>query len=112
LSQSEADRKKLVKEFIPAVVKRLHISVEYRKSLAALVQLCFTAGWLGGLALGRTEEEVARFLSETKDLDIEGLKSWEKRRRALFTTPYPYVQKIANSCDLLLTSVYFFEDYL
>ncbi|GJS75917.1 hypothetical protein Tco_0725798 [Tanacetum coccineum] len=72
LSQGEADRKKLVKEFILAVVKRLHTSVEYRKSLATPVQLCFTAGWLGGLTLGRTEDEVARFLSETQDLDIEG----------------------------------------
>nr|GEV49156.1 hypothetical protein [Tanacetum cinerariifolium] len=35
LSQSEADRKKLVKDFIPTVVKRLHTSVEYRKNLAA-----------------------------------------------------------------------------
>nr|GEU36172.1 hypothetical protein [Tanacetum cinerariifolium] len=46
-------------EFIPTVVKRLHTSVKYRKSLAAPVQLCFTAGWLGGLALGRTEEKIA-----------------------------------------------------
>ncbi|GKE55761.1 hypothetical protein Tco_1494946 [Tanacetum coccineum] len=100
LAQSDADRKNVVKEFIPAVVKRLHTSVEYRRNLAASVQLCFTAGWLGGLALGRTEEEVARFLSETQDLDIEGSKSWEERHRALFTTSYPYVQKVANSCDL------------
>ncbi|GJT75340.1 hypothetical protein Tco_1042065 [Tanacetum coccineum] len=100
LAQSDADRKNVVKEFIPAVVKRLHTSVEYRRNLAALVQLCFTAGWLGGLALGRTEEEVARFLSETQDLDIEGSKSWEERHQALFTTSYPYVQKVANSCDL------------
>nr|GEV80821.1 hypothetical protein [Tanacetum cinerariifolium] len=89
LSQSEADRKKLVKEFIPTVVKRLHTSVEYRKSLAASVQLCFIVGWLGGLALGRTEEEVASFLSETHDLDIEGSETWEERHRVLFTTPYP-----------------------
>nr|GEW01137.1 hypothetical protein [Tanacetum cinerariifolium] len=94
------------KEFIPTVVKRLHTSVEYRKSLATLVQLCFTAGCLGGLALGRTEEEVARFLSETQDLDIEGSKSWEERHRALFTTPYPYVQKIADSCDLPLSELW------
>nr|GEV68230.1 hypothetical protein [Tanacetum cinerariifolium] len=55
--QLMAAEEKLVKEFIPIVVKRLHTSVEYRKSLPAPVQLCFTAGWLGGLALGRTEEE-------------------------------------------------------
>ncbi|GJZ16261.1 hypothetical protein Tco_0551938 [Tanacetum coccineum] len=35
VAQAEADRKKLVREFIHVVVKRLHTSVEYRKSLAA-----------------------------------------------------------------------------
>nr|GEU58840.1 hypothetical protein [Tanacetum cinerariifolium] len=105
-ASDQADRKKLVKEFIPIVVKRLHTSVEYRKSLAALVQLCFTVGCLGGLALGRTEEEVARFLSETQDLDTEGSKSWEERHRALFSTLYPYVQKIVDSCDLPLSELW------
>ncbi|GJY25841.1 hypothetical protein Tco_0400567 [Tanacetum coccineum] len=42
--QAEKDRHRLVREFIPAVVKRLHTSVEYRQSLAAPVSLCFTAG--------------------------------------------------------------------
>ncbi|GJV39238.1 hypothetical protein Tco_1417678 [Tanacetum coccineum] len=32
---AKADRKKLVHEFLPVVVKRLHASVEYQKSLAA-----------------------------------------------------------------------------
>nr|GEY01681.1 hypothetical protein [Tanacetum cinerariifolium] len=34
LSRSEIDRQKLVREFISAVVRRLHTSVEYRKALA------------------------------------------------------------------------------
>nr|GEW71251.1 hypothetical protein [Tanacetum cinerariifolium] len=72
LPQSEADRKKLVKEFIPIVVKRLYMSVEYRKSLAALVQLCFTAGWLGVLTLDRTEEEK---IADSCDLSLSELWS-------------------------------------
>nr|GEW54729.1 hypothetical protein [Tanacetum cinerariifolium] len=73
--QAEVDRKTLVREFIPSVVKRLHTSVEYRKSLAGPVQLCFTAGWLGGHGFGRTEEAIGQILSETENLDIEGSKS-------------------------------------
>ncbi|GJY03590.1 hypothetical protein Tco_0369530 [Tanacetum coccineum] len=57
VAQAEADCKKLVREFIPAVVNKLHTSVEYRKSLAAPVQLWYTAGWLGGLSIGRTEDQ-------------------------------------------------------
>ena len=55
VSGAEVERQRLIREFIPLVVKKLHQSVEYRKSLAEPVQLCYTAGWLGGLALGRTE---------------------------------------------------------
>ncbi|GJU14897.1 hypothetical protein Tco_1142863, partial [Tanacetum coccineum] len=50
LAQAEADRQRIVWEFIPVVVKWLHTSVEYRQSLAAPVSLCFTIGWLGGSA--------------------------------------------------------------
>ncbi|GKD33439.1 hypothetical protein Tco_1248948 [Tanacetum coccineum] len=51
LAQAEMDRHKLVREFISAVVKRLHISMEYQNSLAVPIGLCFTSGWLGGLSL-------------------------------------------------------------
>ncbi|GJS12858.1 hypothetical protein Tco_0407330 [Tanacetum coccineum] len=59
LDQAEKDRHKLVREFIPTVVKKLHTSIEYRQSLAAPVSLCSTAGWLGGLSLGRIEDQIA-----------------------------------------------------
>ncbi|GKC66325.1 hypothetical protein Tco_1098923 [Tanacetum coccineum] len=89
VAQAEANRKKLVREFLPAVVKRLDTSVDYRKSLAASVQLCYTAGWLGGLSLGRIEDQIAQFLSETQYLDIKGSKSWQAKHQELFTMSYP-----------------------
>ncbi|GJU26008.1 ribonuclease H-like domain-containing protein [Tanacetum coccineum] len=97
VAQAEADRQKLVQEFIPAVVKRLHTSVKYSQSLAAQVSLCFTSRWLGGLSLGRSEDQVAQFLAGTKDLDIEGSKSREDKHRELFTKQYPYIKKVADS---------------
>ncbi|GJR18107.1 hypothetical protein Tco_0966634 [Tanacetum coccineum] len=42
-----------------------------------LDSLCFTAGWLGVLSLDKTEDQIDSFLSETRDLDIKGSKSWE-----------------------------------
>ncbi|GJS55094.1 hypothetical protein Tco_0628456 [Tanacetum coccineum] len=103
--KAETDRKKLVREFIPTVIKRLHTSVEYRRSLAAPVGSCFTAGWLDGLSLGRTEEQIAQILSESRDLDIEGSKTWEAKHRELFTKSYPYVQKIADSYDFPMSEL-------
>nr|GEU97965.1 hypothetical protein [Tanacetum cinerariifolium] len=75
VAQAEADLQQLVREFIPAVVKRFHASVEYKKSLAA------------------------------PDLDIEGLKLYEAKHRELFTMSYPYVQKVADSYGLSMTEL-------
>ncbi|GKC79767.1 hypothetical protein Tco_1130541 [Tanacetum coccineum] len=102
LDQAEKDRHKLVREFIPTVVKKLHTSIEYRQSLAAPVSLCSTAGWLGGLSLGRIEDQIAVMLSKTQDLDIEGSKLWEAKHRDLFTMQYAYVQKFGASYHLLV----------
>ncbi|GJW32063.1 hypothetical protein Tco_0052095 [Tanacetum coccineum] len=75
----------------------LHTTVEYRKSLAVPIGLCFTAGWLGVLSPGKKQEEIAAMLSETSDLDIEGSKVWKDRQHELFTKQYPYVQKVVDS---------------
>ncbi|GJR81874.1 hypothetical protein Tco_0152659 [Tanacetum coccineum] len=103
--EDEVDRKKLVREFIPTVIKRLHMSVEYRQSLAAPVGSCYTAGWLGGLSWGRTKEQIAQILSESQDLDIKGSKTWEAKHHELFTKSYPYIQKIADSYDLPMSEL-------
>ncbi|GJU59306.1 hypothetical protein Tco_1237072 [Tanacetum coccineum] len=97
LAQAEMDHHKIVREFIIVIVNRLHTTVEYRKSLAVPIALCFTAGWLGVLSLGEKQEEIAAMLSETSDLDIEGSKVWKDRHHELFTKQYPYVQKVVDS---------------
>nr|GEY50358.1 hypothetical protein [Tanacetum cinerariifolium] len=71
LARSEIDRQNLIQEFIPTVVRRLHTSAKYRKVMAVPVSLCYTAGWLGGISLGRYKEEIAGLLAKIKDLDIE-----------------------------------------
>ncbi|GKC71975.1 hypothetical protein Tco_1117858 [Tanacetum coccineum] len=71
LAQAEMERHKLVWEFDPVVSKRLHMSVEYRKSLVVPIVLFLTAGWLGGLSLRKTEADIAAVLSETGNLDIK-----------------------------------------
>ncbi|GJS73114.1 hypothetical protein Tco_0705955 [Tanacetum coccineum] len=47
--------------------------------------------WLGGLSMGKNEEEIAAMLSETNNLDIEGSKTWKDKHCKLFTKQYPYV---------------------
>ncbi|GJY35931.1 hypothetical protein Tco_0421309 [Tanacetum coccineum] len=102
LDRAKRDHHNLVREFILTVVKRIHTSVEYQQSLAAPVSVYFTAGLLDGLSLGRTEGQIVAMLSETRDLDIEGSKSWEAKHDEIFTMQYPYVQKVVASYHLLV----------
>ncbi|GJS87317.1 hypothetical protein Tco_0769953 [Tanacetum coccineum] len=75
LADAKMDRHKLIRDFIPDVVKKLLSSSEYQKSIVIPVGLCYTVGWLGGLSLGKTEDQIAQVLSETRNLDIEGSKT-------------------------------------
>ncbi|GJY48349.1 hypothetical protein Tco_0438305, partial [Tanacetum coccineum] len=45
----------------------------------------------------QSEDEIAAVLSETKNLDIEGSKTWKYKHRELFTKQYPYIQRVAKS---------------
>nr|GFB46258.1 hypothetical protein [Tanacetum cinerariifolium] len=53
-----------------------------------------------GLSLGRKEDEIVAMLTNTSNLDIEGLKVWKDKHHELFTMQYPYVQKIDDSYRL------------
>nr|GEU63339.1 hypothetical protein [Tanacetum cinerariifolium] len=64
----------VIREFVPAVVSRLHSIVEYQKSLAVPIGMCFTAG----------------------------SKAWKDKHREHFTKQYPYFQKVADSYRLPL----------
>ncbi|GKD27123.1 hypothetical protein Tco_1233337, partial [Tanacetum coccineum] len=73
---------------------------EYRKIIAIPVGLCYTAGWLGGLSLGKTKDQIAPILSETRNLDIKGSKTWKDNHRELFTKQCPFIQKVVDSYRL------------
>nr|GEV38942.1 hypothetical protein [Tanacetum cinerariifolium] len=75
LAQAEMDCHKLVWEFVSRVVKKLHMSVEYQKSLVVPTGICLTADWLGD------------------------------KHRDLFTMQYPYVKKIVDSHRLLVDTL-------
>ncbi|GJY18770.1 hypothetical protein Tco_0390261 [Tanacetum coccineum] len=99
------NRHKLIREFIPEVLKKLHISMEYRQCLVVSISLCFTASWLGGLSWGKTQDQIAAMLFGTLDLDIEGYKTWKDKHRELFTKQYPFIQKVDDSYRLSMDTL-------
>ncbi|GKC95268.1 hypothetical protein Tco_1160710 [Tanacetum coccineum] len=99
------NRHKLIREFIPEVVKKLHMSMEFRQCLVVSISLCFTASWLGGLSRGKTQDQIAAMLSGTRDLDIEGYKTWKDKHRELFNKQYPFIQKVNDSYRLSMDTL-------
>ncbi|GKB24035.1 hypothetical protein Tco_0863436 [Tanacetum coccineum] len=75
--KAEIDCHKLIREFISEVMKRLHASSVYRKSLAI----------------------------PTRNLDIEGSKAWKDKHHEIFTKRYSYIQKVAESYRLPLDAL-------
>nr|GEX87450.1 hypothetical protein [Tanacetum cinerariifolium] len=55
------------------------------------------SNWLGGLSLGKTQEQIIVVLSKTSNLEIEGSETWKDKHHELFTKQYPYIQKVVES---------------
>nr|GEY28474.1 hypothetical protein [Tanacetum cinerariifolium] len=97
LARSELEHRSIIRDFIPQVVSWLQTSMEYRRSLGVPISLLYIVGWLGGLGLGWTKEQIAKILSSTSNLDIKGSKTWREKHKELFTLKCPYIQKVADS---------------
>lgn len=65
LGQNEMMKLNVVLELVPDVVRRLLDSNEYKTSLAVPLSLSFTAGWLGGVSLDRSKEDLGKILADT-----------------------------------------------
>nr|GEW13437.1 transposase (putative), gypsy type [Tanacetum cinerariifolium] len=84
------------------------IAVEEKVEMLKRVRLALSAQLSQSEADRRTEEEVARFLSETQDLDIgyRGVKVMGRKAPSTFHHALPYVQKIVDSCNLSLSELW------
>ena len=93
----EIDRNKIVKDFIPEMVRRLLNSYEYKKALAEPFNLYSQSGFIDGVHVGREPEEARRLLEDVEDLDLEAGEKYQSLYDQLFTRDYPYVQKIRST---------------
>nr|GEV52974.1 hypothetical protein [Tanacetum cinerariifolium] len=51
------------------------------------------------------EREKLALSAQTQHLDIEGSKPWEAKHRELFTTSYPYIQKVSDSYNFSMSEL-------
>nr|GEV70044.1 putative reverse transcriptase domain-containing protein [Tanacetum cinerariifolium] len=107
LAVVEIDRHKLIRDFIPVVVKNLLASSEYRKSIVIPVGLCYTTGWLGGLSLGKTEDQIAQKIADSYRLPTKALLQESPNLYSAEASVVPPAGENAKTTVLLLMELRF-----
>ncbi|PWA65490.1 transposase (putative), gypsy type [Artemisia annua] len=104
-SQAEILRHNYVRQLIPTVVKRFRESDEYQMAWAGVFNAALDAGWLAGLKLGRSEEEVAAYVAGNANFDMAGVESFQADYDEMFVRPFPYIERVASSFRLPLADI-------
>ncbi|PWA98913.1 transposase (putative), gypsy type [Artemisia annua] len=104
-SQAEILRHNYVRQLIPTVIKRFRESDEYQMAWAGVFNAALDAGWLAGLKLGRSEEEVAAYVAGNANFDMAGVESFRADYDEMFVRPFPYIERVASSFRLPLADI-------
>ncbi|PWA82844.1 hypothetical protein CTI12_AA174500 [Artemisia annua] len=63
------------------------------------------AGWLAGLKLGRSEEEVAAYIAGNENFDMAAVQNFRAAYDEMFLRLFPYIERVASSFRLPLADV-------
>ncbi|GJU51263.1 hypothetical protein Tco_1220818 [Tanacetum coccineum] len=102
LSHAEIARHNYVRQLLPTVFQRLLSSDEYKKSLSDIFNLAIVAGWSEGVKASCSKEEAEAFLATAADYDPAYKTTFMSEFDSLFSKSYPYLEKLAESFQLLL----------
>ncbi|GJR04749.1 hypothetical protein Tco_0527733 [Tanacetum coccineum] len=94
--KGEIVRQKIVNQYLPTFVRRLHQSAEYKRSLGQVFSLAVGKGFIEGVSIGRKEEDVQAILKATPNVDPASSETFLPAYEKLFDQRYPYVDKVAR----------------
>lgn len=103
--QEEILRFNYLKEFISAVVRRLHESDEYKKAWGEVFNTAIDSGWLEVIKIGRIPEQVDALLSSYADFYLHAVEGFTDAYDSMFSRTFPYVEKIRSSYYLALADL-------
>ncbi|GKC05681.1 hypothetical protein Tco_0997291, partial [Tanacetum coccineum] len=94
--QGEIVRQKIINQYLPTFVRRLHQSAEYKRSLGQVFSLAVGKGFIEGISIGRTEEDIQAILTATPNVDPSSSDTFLPAYEKLFDQRYSYVDKVAR----------------
>ncbi|GKD76983.1 hypothetical protein Tco_1339604, partial [Tanacetum coccineum] len=87
---------RIVNQYLPTFVRRLHQSDEYKWSLGEAFSLAVDKGFIGGVSIGRSDADVRAILEATPNVDPVASDTFMDAYEKLFDQRYPYVDKVAR----------------
>ncbi|GJU04639.1 V-type proton ATPase subunit B2 [Tanacetum coccineum] len=94
--QGEIVRQKIINQYLPTFVRQLHQSTEYKRSLGQVFSLAIGKGFIEGISIGRTEEDIQAILTATPNVDPSSSETFLPAYEKLFDQRYSYVDKVAR----------------
>ncbi|GKE17824.1 hypothetical protein Tco_1425401 [Tanacetum coccineum] len=86
-------RQKIIKDYLPTFVRRLHQSAEYKQSLGEVFSLAIGKGFINGISIGQKEEDIQAILVETPNMDHTALATFMEKNKA------PFDKRLARPSD-------------
>ncbi|GJW59823.1 hypothetical protein Tco_0109158 [Tanacetum coccineum] len=95
--KGEMVRRRIIKEYLLTFFRRLHQSVEYKRSLGKAFSLAIGKGFMDGVSIGRKKDDIQAILAATPEVDPSSTDIFLAEYEKLFDLRYPYVDKVARA---------------
>ncbi|GJV64440.1 hypothetical protein Tco_1475268 [Tanacetum coccineum] len=90
--RGEMVRQQIINQYLPTFVRRLHQSVEYKRSLGRVFSLAIGKGFIDGISIGRKDADIQAILKATPEVDPTYFDVFIGEYEKLFNQRYPYVE--------------------
>nr|GEV30544.1 hypothetical protein [Tanacetum cinerariifolium]GEW27413.1 hypothetical protein [Tanacetum cinerariifolium] len=94
--RGEMVRSRIINDYLPTFVRRLHQRNEYKWSLGKVFSLAIGKGFIDGISIGRKDPDIQAILKATPNVDPTSSDIFKDIYEKLFDKRYPYVDKVAR----------------
>ncbi|GJV43311.1 hypothetical protein Tco_1427847 [Tanacetum coccineum] len=95
VGKGEMVRQRIINQYLPTFVRRLHQSAEYKRSLGRVFSLAIGKGFIDGISIGRKDIDIQAILKDS-DVDPLSFDIFIDEYEKLFDQRYSYVDKVAR----------------